>query len=405
MKISIVSKTFRIHDNPFLDSDYYIIYINEEEYGKHQKNFLDTILPFHIKDLKSRNVTPIIVTNLTSIKKMSKEKEIKIFVDYYNPTIDYPFEFTYLPSWCLINWTDKVEMVKKWFLPEALRNHKVFKTYVVSNIREEYKSIGKKNKSGNELKTNYKLNEEATTIVFDKDNKYLQKYGLDKWILNKLKETSFMNDSKWFKPDTSPTTKISNDSSYLNDNLKTSKLSPFIALGVLSPLECYKFWNGEDRMGSGRDQLLFREMFHSCSQMDEFWFNDFGKEYDWVKIDPEKWDNFVNGTTEFEDLNWAMKTLYKEGWIHHLARHLIADYLTRGKLEIHWKHGMRIFKEQLIDHDPCVNRANWMWLSGTAFSTKQRSFYHYNYNNYLKNRDKKLKVKNPNSESIKKYIK
>ena len=104
----------------------------------------------------------------------------------------------------------------------------------------------------------------------------------------------------------------------------------------------------------------------------------------------------MNGTTEHEDFNWAMKTLNKDGWIHHLARHLIADYLTRGKLEIHWKYGMKVFQEQLVDHDPSVNRANWMWLSGTAFSAKQRSFYHYSYDNYLKNRDKKLKVIKPN---------
>ncbi len=49
------------------------------------------------------------------------------------------------------------------------------------------------------------------------------------------------------------------------------------------------------------------------------------------------------------------------------------------------------FKKQLIDHDPAVNRANWMWLSGTAFSSKQRSsIYHYNYNDYLTRLDKKL---------------
>ena len=53
MKLSIVSKTFRIHDNPFLDSDFYIIYIDENEYGHHQKKFLDTILPLHIKDLEN----------------------------------------------------------------------------------------------------------------------------------------------------------------------------------------------------------------------------------------------------------------------------------------------------------------------------------------------------------------
>ena len=394
MKLSIITRTFRIHDNPFLDSDIYIIYINENEFGIHQKNFLDSILPFHIQDLENIvNLTPIIIKNLNELEKIVKNNNsLEIFVDNKNPSINYPFDVKYLPSWCLIDWRDKIKLIENWFLPEALKNHKVFKKYVIDNIRDTFKiKKNKKKQKNNFLTTNYKI-VKTTSIAFNTNDKYLIKYGLDKWILKKLKDTYFMNEDSWFKPDTSPTTKISDDSEYLNNNLKTSKLSPFIALGILSPLEAYNFWNGENRMGSSRDQLLFREMFHACAQMEEFWFNDFGKEYEWVKIDQKKWNDFINGNTEHEDLNWAIKTLNNEGWIHHLARHIIADYLTRGKLEIHWKHGVSFFKEKLIDHDPCVNRANWMWLSGTAFSTKQRSFYHYNYDNYLKNKDKKLKV-------------
>lgn len=397
MKISVISRTFRIHDNPFLDSDIYVIYIDTKEFGDHQKNFIDAILPFHIKDLENIGINPIIVSELNSINKFIKNKDIEIYVDYYNPIIKYPFDenITYLPSWCLIDWTDKVDKIRKWFLPEALKNHKPFKKYVATNIRKIYSNAVNNTDEKHGLKSNYKI-KKTKSNVFDINDDELKKNGLDSWIQKKLDETVFINDPKWFKPDTSPTTKISEKSDYLKDIHKTSKLSPFIAIGVLSPLLAYDFWNGEDRMGSGRDQLLFREMFHACSQMEEFWDDDFGKEYDWVDIDPKKWDDFINGTTKHEDFNWAMKTLNKDGWIHHLARHLIADYLTRGKLEIHWKYGMKVFQEKLVDHDPCVNRANWMWLSGTAFSAKQRSFYHYSYDNYLKNRDKKLKVIKPN---------
>ena len=288
MKLSIISKTFRIRDNPFLDSDIYVIYIDEKEYGIHQKNFIDSILKFHIRDLEDLNIKPIIVKNLKSIEKFVKDNDVEVFVDYYNPSIEYPFEYNYIPAWCLIDWTDKVEQVKKWFLPEALKNHKVFKNYVASNIRKEYELKKKYNTNEtSELKSNYKI-KDSTSIVFDKKDKNLIKYGLDKWINKKLEETYFMKDPKWFKPDTSPTTKISDNSDYLDDKLKTSKLSPYIALGILSPLIAYNFWNGENRMGSGRDQLLFREMFHACSQMSEFWEDDFGKEYDWVDIDEKK---------------------------------------------------------------------------------------------------------------------
>ena len=73
-------------------------------------------------------------------------------------------------------------------------------------------------------------------------------------------------------------------------------------------------------MGSARDQLLFREMFHSCAQMPEFWVDDFGKEYEWKDADSNTWNNYIIGNTGREDVDWAMKQLKKEGWLHHLSK-------------------------------------------------------------------------------------
>ena len=404
MKISIISKTLRIHDNPFLDSDLYIIYIDKKEYGHHQKLFLDNILLYHIKDLNKIGIKPFLLKNLYQINHIKNKYDTNIYVDYLYPNYKYPFNVIYIPSWCLVNWREnskddniyKLDLIKEWFLPEALKNHKKFKEFVKKNIRNLYKiKANKSNKYNNLLQSNYLIDDKnlkLSSVIIMKDIR-LKKIGLDKWILEKLESTKYMKNVKWFKPNTCPTTSIMNESNNIPDKLKTSKLSPFISLGVISPLEAYNFWNGENRMGSSRDQLLFREMFHACGQLNEFWDDNFGKEYNWKKLDKrsKKWRNFINGTTEYEDLNWAIIELNKNGWIHHLARHLIADYLTRGKLEIHWKYGMDIFKEELVDHDKCVNRANWMWLSGTAFSSKQRSIFHYNYDNYLKNKNKKLK--------------
>lgn len=398
MKISIIQKTFRIDDNPFLDSDIYIIYINPNEYGIHQQKFLDTILSLHIKDLKKIKINPIIIDNLDIINQYILQNNITndILIDYDNPSITYPFSTKYIPSWCLIDWTDKIDMIEKWFLPEALRNHKVFKKYVDNNIRDEFNITPKKTINTKKISSTYniQIEKDYDSIINQSQLKEIKKVGLNQWILSQLENTNYINDSKWFKPDTCPTTTIIDDSPQLANQFKTSKLSPYIALGVLSPYKTYLYWNGEDRMGSGRDQLLFREMFHACSQMESFWNDDFGKSFDW-KQHPTQWQHFIDGNTNHPDLDWAINTLKRDGWIHHLARHLIADYLTRGKLEIHWKYGMEFFKQYLIDHDSCVNRGNWMWLSGTAFSTKQRSFYHYNYDNYLKNRNKKLKIKIP----------
>jgi deoxyribodipyrimidine photolyase len=393
IKISIITKTFRIHDNPFLDSDLYIILIDANEYGENQTNFLVNILNLHLADLDKLGIKPVIADSYKKIYKIIKNNidEYEIFIDHINPKMNLPIEkCTYIPTWCLIDWTDKVEKIKIWFLPQALGNHKVFKEFVVKNKRKEYKiKYIKKNYEFNKYFKNIQLFEKELPITFVR----LPKKDLDKWILKNLKNTKFIQNIKWFKPDTCPTTKISDNDECIDDIYKTSKLSPFISLGVLSPLTMYNYYTGEDRMGSGRDQVLFREMFHACAQIPEYWNDNFGQEYDWKKKTKIQWENYINGNTGHKDLDWAMRLLKKEGWIHHLARHMVAEYLTRGNLEIHWKYGMEWFKNTLVDHDDCVNRGNWMWLSGTAFSTKQRSFYHYSPEKYLENRNKKLKIK------------
>ena len=37
-----------------------------------------------------------------------------------------------------------------------------------------------------------------------------------------------------------------------------------------------------------------------------------------------------------------MIQLREEGWIHHLARHSVACFLTRGHLWISWEEGMKV---------------------------------------------------------------
>lgn len=62
-----------------------------------------------------------------------------------------------------------------------------------------------------------------------------------------------------------------------------------------------------------------------------------------------------------------MRQLREEGWVHHLARHSVACFLTRGGAYISWERGAEVFEELLIDHETACNAGNWQWLSCTAF--------------------------------------
>jgi cryptochrome len=75
-----------------------------------------------------------------------------------------------------------------------------------------------------------------------------------------------------------------------------------------------------------------------------------------------------------------MRQLKAEGWMHHLGRHSVACFLTRGQLYISWERvsglfcanfhscvltsasddqGSEIFDKLLVDWDPSVNSGNW----------------------------------------------
>ncbi|KAF1823681.1 uncharacterized protein K489DRAFT_379670 [Dissoconium aciculare CBS 342.82] len=73
------------------------------------------------------------------------------------------------------------------------------------------------------------------------------------------------------------------------------------------------------------------------------------------------------GTTGFPWIDAIMRQLRQEGWIHHLARHSVACFLTRGGCYISWERGADVFEELLIDHESACNIGNWQWLSCTAF--------------------------------------
>lgn len=48
------------------------------------------------------------------------------------------------------------------------------------------------------------------------------------------------------------------------------------------------------------------------------------------------------GQTGYPWIDAIMTQLRQEGWIHHLARHAVACFLTRGDLWISWEKGMQV---------------------------------------------------------------
>ncbi|KAM0752989.1 hypothetical protein T439DRAFT_187143 [Meredithblackwellia eburnea MCA 4105] len=228
----------------------------------------------------------------------------------------------------------------------------------------------------------------------------------------------FMEDerrvSNFKKPETSPAAWEPAD---------TTILSPHMKFGTLS---CRKFYHRVREINSKHKthskppesligQLFWREFFHA-NQADTPNFGQIrgnptsrfipwrlqtqydakGEEIDrkqmealWKKDDAQAWEHFSawkEGRTGFPWIDALMRQLKQHGWMHHLGRHSVACFLTRGQLYISWERGAEVFDEFLVDWDPALNSGNWMWLSASAFFSQY--FRVYSPVTYGQNTDK-----------------
>ncbi len=194
------------------------------------------------------------------------------------------------------------------------------------------------------------------------------------------------------KPKTAPTA---------FDPQATTLLSPHLHFGSISVREIY--WRTQDVVDSFKGhasqpptsltgQLIFRDMYFGAQAKLGWAFgqtvgNSHCRFIPWhlpSKADPatrlvtgeylrdsplaEKWfQAWKYGRTGFPWIDGLMRQLRYEGWIHHLGRHAVASFLTRGGCYIDWERGAEVFEEWLIDHEAASNIGNWQWLSCTAF--------------------------------------
>ncbi|XP_017469330.1 PREDICTED: cryptochrome-1 [Rhagoletis zephyria] len=121
-------------------------------------------------------------------------------------------------------------------------------------------------------------------------------------------------------------------------------------------------------------QLLWREFYYTAAasepNFDRMIGNKFCMQIPWESNEAHL-AAWTHGRTGYPFIDAIMRQLRQEGWIHHLARHAVACFLTRGDLWISWEEGQKVFEELLLDQDWALNAGNWMWLSASAF------FYQY----------------------------
>ena len=166
----------------------------------------------------------------------------------------------------------------------------------------------------------------------------------------------------------------------------TTRLSAHLKFGSLSSRTFYHALRAAEREAGPHSQpptslvgqLLWREMFTTLGaatpNYDRMAGNPLCRQIPWDS-DAELLEAWNAGRTGYPWIDAAMRQLNQEGWMHHLARHSVACFLTRGDLWQSWEAGQATFDRLLIDADWSLNAANWMWLSASAFFTAYERVY------------------------------
>jgi deoxyribodipyrimidine photo-lyase len=149
------------------------------------------------------------------------------------------------------------------------------------------------------------------------------------------------------------------------DHDGTSRLSPYLHLGVLHPRSLLA---DLDTRSTYADEIAWREFY-----ADVLWhepasaWTDLkpaleGMAYDEPEDAVEAWRT---GTTGFPIVDAGMRQLLHTGWMHNRVRMITASFLTKD-LHVWWPVGARHFLDLLIDGDVASNNHGWQWVAGTG---------------------------------------
>ncbi len=157
----------------------------------------------------------------------------------------------------------------------------------------------------------------------------------------------------------------------------TSALSPYLALGVISPRECLdvaRRANGGELDGAVGvakwiSELIWREFYRHV--LVGFPRVCRGEPFDlrtrsisW-RDDQEGFERWRSGTTGVPIVDAAMRALRDTGWMHNRLRMITASFLTKN-LFVDWRRGERHFMRHLVDGDFANNNGGWQWSASVG---------------------------------------
>jgi deoxyribodipyrimidine photo-lyase len=154
----------------------------------------------------------------------------------------------------------------------------------------------------------------------------------------------------------------------------TSRLSPHLRFGELSPVTVLAAAEGARRPGLEADL----ERFRAEIAWREFSYHLLAATPDLAKAplapafarfpwrrDPKALAAWRRGRTGYPIVDAGMRQLWHSGVMHNRVRMVAASFLVKHLL-LDWREGEAWFWDTLVDADPANNPASWQWVAGSG---------------------------------------
>jgi deoxyribodipyrimidine photo-lyase len=159
----------------------------------------------------------------------------------------------------------------------------------------------------------------------------------------------------------------------------STKLSPWLAMGALSPRTAYAALKDHEAAHGASDgsywivfELLWRDYFR-------FWSEKHGarlyhpaglSERGRPSHDRVAFERWCRGETGEPFVDAGLRELAATGYLSNRLRQVVASYLVHD-LDCDWRAGAAWFESRLIDYDVCSNQGNWLYIAGRGADPRQ----------------------------------
>ncbi|MGK7947027.1 MAG: DASH family cryptochrome [Microcystaceae cyanobacterium] len=165
----------------------------------------------------------------------------------------------------------------------------------------------------------------------------------------------------------------------------SSKFSPWLALGCLSPRYIYEEVKEYEQERVNNDstywlifELLWRDYFRFIAAKHGkrlFYLSGLRNLAIPWQEDWERFKLWQTGKTGYPFVDANMRELAATGFMSNRGRQNVASFLTKN-LGINWLMGAEWFESMLIDYDVCSNYGNWNYTAGVG--NDSRNFRYFN---------------------------